>query len=118
MNIVFILAFLLPGLRTDLSQTDVSPYVIILGVAEDGGYPHIGCHKESCERAWNNDSLRRNVVSLAVVDPENKKWYLIEATPNISDQLHLFEQLTGGQFNFLPDGIFVTHAHIGHYTGL
>ena len=62
--------------------------------------------------------MRRYVVSLALVDPASKKWWLFEATPDIKYQLHYFQTLTKGQYNFLPDGIFITHAHIGHYTGL
>ncbi|MFI5172325.1 MAG: MBL fold metallo-hydrolase, partial [Chitinophagales bacterium] len=94
------------------------PFVIILGITQDGGYPHIGCQKQCCEKAWANDSLHKNVVSIALVDPKEKKWWLIEATPDIKKQLKLFSDLTNDSYNFLPDGIFITHAHIGHYTGL
>ena len=90
----------------------------MLGIAQDGGYPHIGCTRACCAMAWANDSMKRYVVSLALVDPASKKWWLFEATPDIKEQLHYFQTLTKGQYNFLPDGIFVTHAHIGHYTGL
>jgi pyrroloquinoline quinone biosynthesis protein B len=92
--------------------------IYILGIAQDGGYPHIGCSKECCTRAWQNSSLKKFVVSLALVDSNNKKWWLFEATPDIKDQLHLFQLLTHSRYNYLPDGIFITHAHIGHYTGL
>ena len=68
--------------------------------------------------AWDNDSLKRWVVCLALVDPASRKWWLFEATPDIKEQLHYFQTLTHGQYHYLPDGIFVTHAHIGHYTGL
>jgi pyrroloquinoline quinone biosynthesis protein B len=95
-----------------------SPSVIVLGIAQDGGFPHIGCAKECCEQAWANDSLQQYVVSLALTDPENGCWYLFEATPDISDQLRYFQELTAQQYPFLPAGIFITHAHIGHYTGL
>src|SRR5258706_15140505 len=88
-NISLIIFFLL-GSTFGWSQTSTDPFVLVLGISQDGGYPHIGCQKQCCERAWKNDSLSRNVVSLAVVDPQNKKWYLFEATPDITDQLHLF----------------------------
>lgn len=91
---------------------------MVLGVAQDGGYPHAGCIKNCCAKAWGNTELRRHVVSLAVIQPDTKHWWLIEATPDIKDQLNYFRELTGGQYNYLPDGIFITHAHIGHYTGL
>ena len=92
--------------------------VYVLGVVQDGGYPHMGCKKKCCNAVWEHEELRRNVVSLAVVDTTSKKWWLIEATPDIKEQLHYFEKLTGGRYKYLPEGIFVTHAHIGHYTGL
>ena len=100
------------------AQSERKPYVLVLGVAQDGGYPHIGCQHKCCNMAWENDSLKRWVVSLALVDPVNNKWWLFEATPDIKYQLHDFQSLTHGRYNFVPEGIFVTHAHIGHYTGL
>jgi pyrroloquinoline quinone biosynthesis protein B len=100
------------------SKSTASPYLLILGTAQDGGYPHMGCAKEGCNLAWKYDSLRRYVVSFALVDSTIKKWWLFEATPDIKYQLQLFKTLTKEKFKYLPDGIFITHAHIGHYTGL
>ncbi|MFT3827692.1 MAG: MBL fold metallo-hydrolase [Chitinophagaceae bacterium] len=94
------------------------PYIQLLGTAQDAEYPQMGCTKDCCREAWRNDSLRRWVVSFALVDPVEKKWWLFEATPDIKYQLQLFHQLNKGQYSFLPEGIFLTHAHIGHYTGL
>jgi pyrroloquinoline quinone biosynthesis protein B len=95
-----------------------SQSVFILGVAQDGGYPHIGCKKNCCERAWSDRDMRRMVTSFALVDSSNKKWWLFEASPDIKEQLHYFSRVTRGTYKYLPDGIFITHAHIGHYTGL
>jgi pyrroloquinoline quinone biosynthesis protein B len=92
-------------------------YIQVLGVAQDGGFPHIGCQNE-CQLAFKDPSLAKYVVSLALVDPNAKKWWLFEATPDLPDQLNYFQELTSGQFPYLPEGIFITHAHIGHYTGL
>ncbi len=92
--------------------------IYALGIAQDGGFPHMGCTKKCCTAAWGDDALKKFVVSLAVVDTAEKKWWLVEATPDIKSQLHYFQQLTKGQYPYLPEGIFVTHAHIGHYTGL
>jgi pyrroloquinoline quinone biosynthesis protein B len=47
-----------------------------------------------------------------LVNPTLKRAYLIDATPDFVSQV---DTLTGGR---LPDGILLTHAHIGHYTGL
>lgn len=94
------------------------PVIYILGVAQDGGYPHAGCEKECCNKAWKKENRKQNVVCLALADPATKKWWLLEATPDIKEQLHYFRQLTHSAYNLLPEGIFITHAHIGHYTGL
>jgi len=94
------------------------PQIIVLGTAQDAGYPQMGCARSCCELAHKHDSLKQYVVSLALIDPQQKKWWLFEATPDIKEQLYLFAEVTRGQFNFLPDGIFITHAHMGHYTGL
>jgi pyrroloquinoline quinone biosynthesis protein B len=104
--------------RRAYAQDGATPYIYVLGVAQDGGYPHMGCMKNCCLMAWQHDSMKKYVVSLALVDPASSKWWLLEATPDIKYQLHYFQMLTGGKYNYLPEGIFITHAHIGHYTGL
>ncbi|MBK7357932.1 MAG: MBL fold metallo-hydrolase [Saprospiraceae bacterium] len=101
----------------NLSAQDSST-VLLLGIAQDGSYPHMGCEANCCKPAWKDSKKARMGVSLAVIDPQNKKWYLFEATPDISKQIHLFNQLTNNQYPLMPDGIFITHAHIGHYSGL
>ncbi|MFK7951814.1 MAG: MBL fold metallo-hydrolase [Ekhidna sp.] len=93
------------------------PYVMVLGVAQDGGFPHIGCQAE-CQKAHKNPELARYITSLAIVDPEVGKWWLFEATPDMDRQLQYFQDLTDNKYPYLPEGIFLTHAHVGHYTGL
>ncbi|HNV29738.1 MAG TPA: MBL fold metallo-hydrolase [Cyclobacteriaceae bacterium] len=115
MRVSIVLCFLFSVLGVANAQT---PYIQILGVAQDGGYPHIGCEKTCCAQAWQNSELRQWIVSFALADPVTGKWWLFEATPDIKDQLHYFRTATAGRYNYLPNGIFITHAHIGHYTGL
>ena len=85
----------------------------VLGTAQDGGYPHAGCKDDCCENAWNQSSLHRLPVSIVALDQINKKFYLFDVTPKIKEQLHLLEK-----YNCELAGIFITHAHIGHYVGL
>ncbi len=92
-----------------------TPYIFILGVAQDAGFPQAGCYKAHCMEGWNNKEKRLSATSLAVIDNENQKKYLIEATPNLPEQLFLLEREAP---NHDLDGIFITHAHMGHYTGL
>lgn len=86
----------------------------ILGVAQDAGFPQINCYKDCCKNLWGDKSLRKMVSCIGVVDEKNETCYLLDATPDIRDQLNILQKnqsLTLG-------GIFLTHAHIGHYTGL
>ena len=99
------------------------PYIKILGTAQDGGLPQIGCNLDACTRARNQPSFRRLVTSLALVDPAVGKRWLFEATPDLKEQVALLPQpqsgpKTPGGRPPLFDGIFLTHAHMGHYTGL
>lgn len=92
-------------------------YITVLGIAQDAGYPHIGCQKECCINFYNGNFKKQKVVSLGLVDVENKQKWLFEATPDIATQLADLEQ-NHLKTDTLIDGIFLTHAHIGHYAGL
>lgn len=90
--------------------------LVVLGVAQDAGYPQIGAVKEF-EAVEKNQKQRQKVVSLGIVDLKAKQKFLIEATPDLPAQLFALNKFLPNQTT-LPDGIFLTHGHIGHYTGL
>ncbi|HAI39237.1 MAG TPA: pyrroloquinoline quinone biosynthesis protein PqqB, partial [Maribacter sp.] len=52
------------------------------------------------------------------VDAEHHKSYMFEATPDIAQQMKMLTQFNANSANEVVNGIFLTHAHIGHYTGL
>ncbi len=87
--------------------------VIVLGIAQDAGYPQIQCKKSCCTTAWINQSERKMVASIGVRNTSTKEAWLFDATPDIKDQLNI---LLNGEYTL--KGIFLTHAHMGHYTGL
>lgn len=87
-----------------------APSALVLGIAQDGGLPHAGCHQPACEEARRDPGKRRHVASLGLFDPAAGRRFLIDATPDFAEQM----ELLGG----LPDAILLTHAHIGHYLGL
>jgi pyrroloquinoline quinone biosynthesis protein B len=91
--------------------------LIVLGTIQDAGSPHIACQKECCAALFDHPDPLRKVVSLGVIDPETETTYLFEATPDIPTQLKKLSRISQGG-DELPDGIFLTHAHIGHYSGL
>ncbi len=95
----------------------VAPYVIVLGVGQDAGVPQMGCESPFCRRAWADPKLRKWVSSIALVDPGSKRRWIFDATPDLPDQFEFLKKATGDRSNTLS-GIFLTHAHIGHYTGL
>ena len=97
-------------------QYPSSPYIIVLGIAQDAGFPQANCKKSCCRQAWKDPSIRKMVSCIAVVDPEQGAAWMIDATPNFTDQLQLL--LNHRPEKLTLQGIFLTHAHIGHYTGL
>jgi len=101
-----------------IAQTKNDPFMIVLGVAQDAGYPQAGCEKDCCKRVLTDASAKRMVASLALADPATHQWWLFDATPDITAQMQLFRSKTNAAYPILPSGIFLTHAHIGHYTGL
>ncbi len=93
---------------------ETGPYLFVLGVAQDAGYPQAGCFAAHCMPGWEDPRLRRGATSIALVDPQGQQNFLFEATPHLPEQLY-----TLGTNNSSPlMGIFLTHAHIGHYAGL
>lgn len=91
--------------------------LVVLGVAQDGGKPQLG---NPDDPAWADQSLRRIATSLALVDRRDAKprRHLFEATPDMREQLHRLDAIAPVENSTALDGIFLTHAHIGHYTGL
>jgi pyrroloquinoline quinone biosynthesis protein B len=92
-------------------------YITILGTAQDGGFPHIGCQKKCCDDFYKGILPKQQVVSLGLIDKESQQKFLFEATPDISTQLADLEK-NHLKTNTIIDGVFMTHAHMGHYAGL
>lgn len=90
--------------------------LIILGVAQDAGYPQLGAAPEFAAVELGQRT-RQKVVALGLVDEKAEQKFLLEATPDMPEQLFALNAFwpTPGT---LPTGIFLTHGHIGHYTGL
>lgn len=92
--------------------------IVILGNVQDAGSPHIACKKDCCKELFENPDHTRKVVSLGLIIPESKETYLFEATPDMPAQMKMLNELAPFEHKETPDGIFLTHAHIGHYSGL
>jgi pyrroloquinoline quinone biosynthesis protein B len=110
---IFLLVLSLPTLA--VAEDEV--YLQVLGVAQDAGYPQANCYQPHCMMAWEKPELRRLTSSIAVVDTKTKDKYLFDATPDIREQLYQLNR-SAPDSEYRLDGVFLTHAHIGHYTGL
>ena len=91
--------------------------IYVLGVAQDAGYPQAGCYQPHCMRAWEDKSLRRAASSIAVIDESAKAKYIFDATPDMREQLYALQQIAPDD-EYKLNGVFPTHAHIGHYVGI
>lgn len=113
--------FLLVSCSTmgDRNKTELptdKPFLVVLGTAQDAGYPQAGQKKE-WELVKKGITSRQHVVALGLVDPVSQQRWLFEATPDFNIQLDKMDEFSSTAA-YPYDGIFMTHAHIGHYTGL
>ena len=92
------------------------PYLVVLGIAQDAGVPQAGTREHP---AWDDSSRRRMAVCLGMVDPRSGRRFLFEPTPDFKWQLRRLDRVAPpvGPVPGL-DGVFLTHAHMGHYLGL
>jgi pyrroloquinoline quinone biosynthesis protein B len=104
------------NIKTPISSPTI--FLVVLGNVQDAGYPQIGCTKDCCKAYWQHQQTKKLVTSLALVDNTTNQYWLFEATPDISEELQFVQHYTTKSTSFQPAGIFITHAHIGHYTGL
>jgi len=98
------------------------PRIVVLGTAQDGGFPHAACEHPLCVAARRDPSLARRVASLGIDFPASGRTFLVDATPDLPAQIqavHAFRPHPEGKVDRAPfDGVFLTHAHLGHYLGL
>ena len=103
--------------ETDTRRAESEVELVILGIAQDAGYPQTLCYRPHCMPAWHDKSLRKMATAMAVVDHQQRAQYLFEATPDLPQQLYLLQQEWSSP-DYELQGVFLTHAHMGHYTGL
>ncbi len=112
-------AMLAPGAVTRAGEL----YALVLGSAQDAGLPQVGCYTDLCGlgRELHAAGRGRYASSIALIEPDDERFYLVDVTPDVTRQIDLipepsFRRRAGERRPF--DGIFVTHAHVGHYAGL
>lgn len=114
-------AFIITACTDDPIVTKVTPQTcdvefMILGVGQDAGAPQIG---NPGDPAWTDPANRLLATSAAIIDHRSGERYLFEATPDIREQLQMLDEYAPSDVGSLGvSGVFLTHAHIGHYAGL
>lgn len=111
------------GPGAEVEAPAASPYVLVLGTAQDAGLPQIGCQRNCCASARQDPSRQRRVTSLLLADPASGQRWLFDASPDLPEQVercagHPKSRAVEGPRPPLFEGIFLTHAHMGHYSGL
>ena len=93
--------------------------LLVLGAAQDGGLPHLGCTGPCCNDARGSGRVE-TPACVALRNLDSGGLLLLEATPAITAQVALLHELLGAALcgTSIVDAIAITHAHIGHYTGL
>ena len=97
-----------------IQSQNSSSTLVILGIAQDGGSPQIGCDKSCCKILWEK-KIFESVTSVGLIDNVENRFFLIDASPDITKQYQMLKSLS---LNGSLGGIVLTHAHIGHYSGL
>ena len=115
---ILLLSLLLIGCnksqKTERKSNDIS--LKVLGTIQDGGIPHMGCNKQCCKNYFLDQTKRVGVSSIGITNLKYDTNYLIDATPDVNFQL---QSLIGSSNpSEKLNGIFLTHAHMGHYAGL
>jgi|TARA_B110000046_G_scaffold89427_1_gene97457 pyrroloquinoline quinone biosynthesis protein B len=124
MSVIIFLSLISMQLMDLLIQPEINPhqeeapFLVVLGNVQDGGSPHIGCAKSCCAVLWKDPDPQRKVTCLGLIDPVNEQSFLFEATPDFPEQLKALRMLAPFKNHDIPNGIFITHAHMGHYSGL
>lgn len=117
-SLLWIFVVVICGCKTEKSQNVVdtnAPYLVVLGIAQDAGFPQAGMKQQEL---WQDPSKKRSAACLGLIDPQSKQRWLFEATPDFKYQLHELDKILPVEGVPGLDGIFLTHAHVGHYAGL
>ena len=91
-----------------------SPLAVLLGTAQDGGYPQAGCEAKCCSHAGSDKAGTVYPSCIALCDPASGSRWIIDCTPAFPSQLSLLDKIFPGK----NPGLILSHAHVGHYTGL
>lgn len=95
-------------------------HVVLLGTAAGGGFPQWNCWCPSCRVARSDP--RRAVPrsqSSAAVTADGERWFLLNASPDVRDQLgRLSVRAPEGVRHVPVEGVVLTDAELDHTLGI
>src|SRR5687767_1636754 len=93
---------------------DSEMFTVVLGISQDAGYPQVGCTKKCCKTIMHKKLV--SCLALVIRHHNERDAYLFDCTPDFREQFALLQNMESTPLKL--KGIFLTHGHIGHYTGL
>ncbi len=94
--------------------------VILLGTAAGGGFPQWNCWCPPC-RIARSDPQRAHprTQSSAAVSADGRRWFLLNASPDVRDQLRRLDAQPPDGYRHVPvEGIVPTDAELDHTLGI
>src|SRR5271165_5974470 len=96
--------------------------VRLLGTAAGGGFPQWNCNCANCisVRAGLNGA-RPRTQSCAAVSADGRRWFLLNASPDVRVQIESFPPLLpppGARRGTGIEGVLITNADLDHTLGL
>jgi pyrroloquinoline quinone biosynthesis protein B len=95
-------------------------HIVLLGTAAGGGFPQWNCWCPACStaRSQPHRALPRTQSSAAIT-ADGKRWFLLNASPDVRSQLSCLPNVEAGGVRHVPvDGIVVTDAELDHTLGI
>lgn len=95
--------------------------VIVLGAAAGGGVPQWNCGCENCIAARNASPSMQSMQTSLAVSVDDAHWFLINASPDIRQQIIATAQLhpNAGQLRHSPiTGVILTNGEVDAIAGL
>ena len=95
-------------------------HIVLLGTAAGGGFPQWNCWCPTCRAARTNPGeARPRTQSSAAVSADGARWFLLNASPDVREQLRMLPAPVPTGVRHVPvEGIVFTDAELDHTLGL
>src|SRR5580765_8147846 len=104
-----------------ISRRPIMLRVVVLGAAAGGGVPQWNCGCPVCRKARSEHPGLRSTQASIAVSADGAHWYLINASPDLRQQLIAAPQLhpRAGQLRHTPvAGVILTNSEVDAVAGL